>query len=163
MASLWKLPVVYVCENNLYSEYTHYSETTAGDIAARPAAFGIPVEEVDGQDVRAVYSAARRAVERARSGDGPAFLLCNTYRFHGHHVGDVDRAYYRSQDEETGWSGDRDPLQLLGDLLLAEGVADADALAKIENEIGDEVAAAVEHALAAPFPDPSEVDEHVNP
>ena len=71
MASLWKLPVVYVCENNLYSEYTHYSENTAGDIAGRPAAFGIPVEEVDGQDVRAVYSAARRAVERARSGDGP--------------------------------------------------------------------------------------------
>ena len=100
MASLWKLPVVYVCENNLYSEYTHYSENTAGDIAGRPAAFGIPVEEVDGQDVRAVYSAARRAVERTRSGDGPSFLLCNTYRFHGHHVGDVDRAYYRSEDEE---------------------------------------------------------------
>jgi pyruvate dehydrogenase E1 component alpha subunit len=163
MASLWKLPVVYVCENNLYSEYTHYSETTAGEVAARPAAFGIPVEEVDGQDVRAVYSAARRAVERARSGEGPSFLLCNTYRFHGHHVGDVDRAYYRSQDEETAWSGDRDPLQILGDRLVAEGVADADALTQIENEIGDEVAAGVEHALAAPFPDPSEVDEHVHP
>jgi pyruvate dehydrogenase E1 component alpha subunit len=163
MASLWKLPVVYVCENNLYSEYTHYSETTAGDVGARPAAFGIPVEEVDGQDVRAVYSAARRAVERGRSGDGPTFLLCNTYRFHGHHVGDVDRAYYRSQDEETEWSGDRDPLQILGEWLVAEGAADADALAQIENEVGGEVAAAMEHALAAPFPDPSEVDEHVHP
>ena len=162
MASLWKLPVVYVCENNLYSEYTHYSENTAGDVAARPAAFGIPVEEVDGQDVRAVYSAARRGVERAR-GEGPAFLLCNTYRFHGHHVGDVDRAYYRSQHEETEWSGERDPVQILGEWLVAEGLADADTLTKIENEVGGEVAGAVEHALAAPFPDPSEVDEHVHP
>ena len=74
MASLWKLPVIYVCENNLYNEYTHYSETTAGEVAARPAAFGIPTEEVDGQDARAVYAAATRAVARARAGDGPSFL-----------------------------------------------------------------------------------------
>src|SRR5438067_1915561 len=72
MASLWQLPVIYVCEQNFYNEYTHYSETTAGEVAARPAAFGIPEEEVDGQDVRAVFDAACRAVERARSGGGPA-------------------------------------------------------------------------------------------
>src|SRR5262245_13652791 len=97
MASLWKLPVVYVCENNLYNEYTHYSETTAGDLCARAEAFGVLTERVDGQDVRAVYAAARRLVERARRGEGPAFLLCDTYRFYGHHVGDVQRAYYRAK------------------------------------------------------------------
>ena len=72
MASLWKLPVVYVCENNLYNEYTHYRETTAGSVTARAEAFGIPAETVDGQDVRAVHAAALEAVERARRGDGPA-------------------------------------------------------------------------------------------
>src|SRR5215213_7838674 len=84
MAALWKLPVVYVCENNLYNEYTHFSETTAGEIAARPAAFGIPSQEVDGQDVLAVHAAAERAVARARAGDGPSFLVCSTYRYLGH-------------------------------------------------------------------------------
>src|SRR3984957_5568686 len=79
MAQLWKLPVVYVCENNMYNEYTHYSETTAGEIMARPAAFGIPAETVDGQDVRAVHATASRLVDRARSGAGPSFVLCNTY------------------------------------------------------------------------------------
>ena len=95
MASLWTLPVIYVCENNMYNEYTHYLEATAGDILARPRAFGIEAREVDGQDVRAVFAEMSELVERARAGNGPAFLLCNTYRYHGHHVGDVDRAYYR--------------------------------------------------------------------
>src|SRR3989442_15411059 len=78
MASLWKLPVIYACENNLYNEYTHYSETTAGDLLTRAEAFGIETEEVDGQDVRAVFDAATRAVERARAGGGPTFLLLAT-------------------------------------------------------------------------------------
>ncbi len=80
MASLWKLPIIYVCENNMYNEYTHFSETTAGEISARPKAFGIHTEEVDGQNVRAIYTTAKRLVERARRGEGPAFMLCNTYR-----------------------------------------------------------------------------------
>jgi acetoin:2,6-dichlorophenolindophenol oxidoreductase subunit alpha len=163
MASLWKLPVVYVCENNLYNEYTHYSETTAGDIARRPAAFGIPVEEIDGQDVRAVYEAATRAVERARAGEGPSFLVCNTYRFHGHHVGDVDRAYYRSKEEESSWVEERDPLHLLSEWLLGDGGASHEALERIEREIADEVETAVAFAVEAPFPDPGEVDQHVYP
>src|SRR6202045_1889039 len=71
MAALWKLPVIYLCENNMYNEYTHYSETTAGDVLARPAAFGIPGETVDGQDVRGVYQCAMRLVQRAREGTGP--------------------------------------------------------------------------------------------
>src|SRR5579859_5507182 len=103
MASLWKLPVIYVCENNLYNEYTHYTETTAGDLRARAEAFGIQTERIDGQDVRAVYAAAQRMVERARRGEGPAFLLCDTYRYYGHHVGDIQRVYYRPKDEEEHW------------------------------------------------------------
>src|SRR5467141_3386053 len=94
MASLWKLPVIYVCENNLYNEYTHYRETTAGEIKARPEAFGILAEVVDGQNVREVYGTATQLVERARRSGGQAFLQCDTYRYHGHYVGDIDRAYY---------------------------------------------------------------------
>ena len=161
MASLWKLPVIYACENNLYNEYTHYSETTAGELAARPAAFAIPATEVDGQDVRAVYAATARAVERARRGGGPSFLLCNTYRYHGHHVGDVDRTYYRSREEEERWRTERDPITRLAEWLLAEGAAEESALERIEAEVAGEVAAAVEHALAAPYPEPQEVSEDV--
>src|SRR2546429_7217427 len=108
MAALWRLPVLFVCENNQYNEYTRYQETTAGGVLDRPRAFGIPVQEVDGQDVHAVNEAAQTAVARARRGEGPSFLLCNTYRYRGHHVGDVDRAY-RTKAEEHGWAGDRDP------------------------------------------------------
>ncbi|MGH3019772.1 MAG: thiamine pyrophosphate-dependent dehydrogenase E1 component subunit alpha [Gaiellaceae bacterium] len=163
MAALWSLPVVYVCENNLYNEYTHYSETTAGDVAARALAFGIPVEEADGQDVRAVNGAASRAVSRGRAGEGPSFLLCNTYRFHGHHVGDVDRAYYRSKEEEAGWKRERDPIALLADRLTSEAGVGRDTLERIDREVAAAIQAAVEHALEAPFPDPREVDEHVHP
>src|SRR6202167_5320575 len=88
LAQLWKLPVIYVCENNMYTEYTHFSETTAGDILSRATAFGVEAAKVDGQDVRAVNEGGQRLVDRARSGGGPAFLLCDTYRYHGHHAGD---------------------------------------------------------------------------
>jgi acetoin:2,6-dichlorophenolindophenol oxidoreductase subunit alpha len=161
MAALWSLPVVYVCENNFYNEYTHYRETTAGGLGERPAAFGIPHEDVDGQDVRAVYAAAAGAVARARAREGPSFLVCETYRYYGHHVGDVDRAYYRSKDEEERWKAERDPLRILGAWMVEEGMADEAALERIAADAEAEVAAAAEHALAAPFPDPSEVDEHV--
>lgn len=160
MASLWKLPVIYACENNLYNEYTHYGETTAGEIGARATAFGIPVEEVDGQDVRAVHAAATRAVQRARAGEGPTFLVLNTYRFMGHHVGDVDRAYYRSKEEEQQWR-ERDPIALHAAWLVEQGIADEARLAEIDERVRAEVAAAVEAAIAAPFPDASEVDEDV--
>jgi acetoin:2,6-dichlorophenolindophenol oxidoreductase subunit alpha len=161
MASLWKLPVIYVCENNLYNEYTHFSETTAGDIAARATAFGIPAEELDGQDVRAVYDATRRAVDRARGGEGPTFLLCQTYRYYGHHVGDVDRTYYRSKEEEEQWRAERDPIALLGGWITAGGIAGEAELAAVAERVEAEIAQAAEHALTAPFPPESEVDEHV--
>jgi len=161
MAALWKLPVIYVCENNFYGEYTHFSETTAGDILARGTAFGLPSEQVDGQDVRAVYSATKKLVERARAGAGPALLVANTYRYMGHHVGDVSREYYRSKQEEQQWKTERDPIRLLGDGLVSEGHADRAALEKIQAEVKAEIASAVEFAMAAPYPNPSEVSDDV--
>lgn len=161
MAQLWQLPVVYVCENNLYNEYTHHSETTAGSMGARAEAFGMLAVEVDGQDVRAVHAAARRLVERARRGEGPAFLLCHTYRYLGHHVGDINREYYRPKAEEQLWRSERDPLALLAGWLSEAGLADAGIFEQIEQQVQAEIAAAVEYALAAPFPAPEEVDKHV--
>ena len=161
MASLWRLPVIYVCENNLYNEYTHYLETTAGDLTARPRAFGIETAEVDGQDVMAVHAAAAAAVERARAGQGPSFLLCHTYRYRGHHVGDVDRSYYRSREEEDSWLRDRDPIALLAARLTQSGATRPDELEALDEEVRTEVAAGVAFGLEAPFPDPAEVTEDV--
>jgi pyruvate dehydrogenase E1 component alpha subunit len=161
LAQLWKLPVIYVCENNLYNEYTHYTETTAGEFTARPQAFGIHTETVDGQDVRAVFAAAQRLVERARRGEGPAFLLCHTYRYRGHHVGDINRSYYRSKDEEQEWLTHRDPLKLLAGWLLAHKLTEQAVLDQIQTQVISEIEAAAQFALNAPYPDVSQVDQHV--
>ena len=161
MAALWKLPVIYVCENNLYNEYTHNSETLAGDIITRAAGFGIPGETVDGQDVRKVHATAKAMVNRVRSGAGPEFLLCNTYRFHGHHVGDVKRDYYRSKDEELMWKTERDPVKILADWLVAEKLADRAALDKIHADVDDEVKRAVKFAIDAPYPGVDKVDQDI--
>src|SRR6185369_9522364 len=142
MAALWKLPVIYVCENNQYNEYTHYSETTAGALRARAEAFGIHTESIDGQDVRAVHTAAQNCAERARGGGGPSFLLCNTYRFHGHHVGDIDRAYYRSKKEEEDWKK-RDPIALLADWLKKSRMAESKTLDAVDGEVSAEIQKAV--------------------
>jgi acetoin:2,6-dichlorophenolindophenol oxidoreductase subunit alpha len=156
MAALWRLPVIYVCENNLYNEYTHFSEVTAGSIPARAEAFGIPAEEVDGQDVLAMRAAAERAVARARSGAGPSFLLAATYRYHGHHVGDIDRAYSRKKEEEELWVTERDPIDL-----LASRIGDDAAVSELRERAEAEVADGVAYALDAPYPDASEVTDHV--
>jgi len=161
LASLWKLPVIYACENNLYNEYTHYSETTAGDLLARATAFGLPAESVDGQDVRAVYATAKRLVDRARKGEGPAFLVCNTYRYAGHHVGDINREYYRSKQEEQQWKTERDPIKNLADWLIEQKYADSAALDRMQTEVRSEMKAAVEFALAAPYPGPEEAEQDV--
>lgn len=161
MAQLWKFPVIYVCENNLYNEYTHHSESIAGSMKARAEAFGLHTEEIDGQDVRLVYLTALRLVERARRGEGPAFVLCHTYRYHGHHVGDINRAYYRSKEEEQLWKTERDPLKLLADWLTQEGLADVGIFESIEKEVRVEGEAAVQFALNAPYPAPEEVTKHV--
>jgi pyruvate dehydrogenase E1 component alpha subunit len=161
MAQLWKLPIIYVCENNLYNEYTHHSESTAGSMTARAEAFGILTIEVNGQSVRDVYATAQNVIERARRGEGPAFLLCHTYRYLGHHVGDVNRAYYRSPDEETDWKINRDPLKMLKESLIADQMADGGIFDQIEKQVQSEVEAAVEYALNAPYPQASEVSQHV--
>jgi pyruvate dehydrogenase E1 component alpha subunit len=161
LAALWKLPVVYVCENNLYNEYTHFSETTAGDMLARGAAFGMHAEGLDGQDVRVVYATAQRLVERARQGAGPAFLVCNTYRYHGHHVGDINREYYRSKQEEQEWKTKRDPIRNFAEWMVQHKVAEGAALEEIRTNVRAEMQAAVEFAIAAPYPKPEEAGEDV--
>ncbi len=161
MASLWKLPVIYVCENNLYGEYTHYTETLAGEITARAKAFGIYAETVNGQDVQLVQTTMQKLVDRARRGEGPAFLECKTYRYYGHHVGDINRAYYRSKEEEQEWRNNRDPLKLLGDKLIGQKLTDQAVLDRIQADVKTEVEAGMQFAINAPFPDPSEVREDV--
>ena len=161
LARLFTLPVIYVCENNLYTEYTRYEETTAGDILARASAFDLEAVSVDGQDVRAVYESARSLVERARRGGGPAFLLCNTYRYHGHHVGDINREYYRPKQEEQIWKTERDPIANLGKWLIEQKLADASALQQMQAETESEMKKAVEFAIAAPYPSPDEVTQDV--
>ena len=161
LAQLWKLPVIYVCENNQYNEYTHYHETTAGTILGRALAFGIEAASVDGQDVRAVHEVATRLVKRARAGGGPAFLQCDTYRYSGHHVGDINREYYRSKQEEHLWKTDRDPILVLAKWLIDLGYTDAPSLDRVTAEVRAIMEAAVKSAIAAPYPRVDEVEKHV--
>ena len=161
MAALWKLPVIYACENNLYGEYTKVEEMAAGQLTARAAAFGIETFEVDGQDVLAVFRLAQKLVSRARKNEGPFFVLLNTYRYMGHHVGDTNRDYYRSKEEETYWKTKRDPIANFGQWLQAEGLASAEDLAAIDAGVRAEAETALNYALAASYPDASEVGRHV--
>src|SRR5213596_2483625 len=158
MAALWQLPVIYVCENNLYGEYTPCGETIAGEILARAKAFGIHAETVDGQDVQAVNATMKRLVERARRGEGPAFVECRTYRYYGHHVGDVNRDY-RTREEEKEWMSTHDPLRTLAARL--KGLVDEGTFERIETDVKAEIDTGVQYALAAPYPDAKQVDEDV--
>ena len=161
MAALWKLPVIYACENNGYSEYTKTEEIAAGSITARAEAFGIEAHQVDGQDVLAVNKLATDLVARARKGEGPFFVELMTYRYHGHHAGDINRTYYRSKEEEAEWKQTRDPISLFGAWLASEGVATEAELSALRNAVKVEAKEAVEYALNAPYPDGGEVDDHV--
>src|SRR5207249_7804241 len=105
----------------------------------RATAFGLHAVSADGQDVRAVYQTAKTIVDRTRSGAGPAFLLCNTYRFMGHHVGDVNREYYRSKQEEQKWKTERDPIKVFGDWLTSQNLADRSRFDEIHAEVNSEV------------------------
>lgn len=161
MAALWSLPVIYACENNGYSEYTKTDEIAAGSITGRAEAFGIEAFKVDGQDVLAVNELAQKLVARCRKGEGPFFIELETYRYHGHHVGDINREYYRSKDEEKEWHATRDPITNFGKWLISEGVVDQAELDSIQTEITSDAAEAVAYALDAKYPDASEVDMHV--
>ena len=161
MAALWKLPVIYACENNGYSEYTATDEIAAGDILDRARAFGIEAHQVDGQDVLAVNKLATSLVARARNGEGPFFIELLTYRYHGHHVGDINRTYSRSKEEEDDWKKNKDPINSLGDWLFSEKIASQDELKNIREDIENEAHEAVLYALDAKYPNLDEVDMHV--
>jgi TPP-dependent pyruvate/acetoin dehydrogenase alpha subunit len=150
-AKVLDLPVVFVCENNWYGEFTPMQKVTAGaDIASRAEPFGIPARVVDGNDLFAVVEAAREAVERARPGGGPTLLECQTYRHYGHSKSDP--AKYRPAEEVERWKA-RDPLPIARERLLEAGI-DEDAIAAVEKATRRDLAEAVEAALAAPYPDP---------
>lgn len=151
-AQVLRLPVVYVCENNGYGEFTPMEAVTAGgDIAARAAGFGIPSGKVDGNDLEAVMGAAREAVGRARGGGGPSFIEALTYRHLGHSKSDPGA--YRPKDEVARWI-ERDPIALLRARLAGEHGVDEERLIEVEQEADEQIERAIEAALAAPYPDP---------
>jgi TPP-dependent pyruvate/acetoin dehydrogenase alpha subunit len=148
-AQVLKLPVVFVCENNGYGEFTPWDQVTAGgDIAARAASYGLPATKVDGNDLEAVMRDARQAVERARAGDGPSFLEALTYRHLGHSKSDPGA--YRPEGELERWL-ERDPIALL----RARLDVDQQELARIERDTQERIDQAIEAALAASYPDPA--------
>jgi TPP-dependent pyruvate/acetoin dehydrogenase alpha subunit len=152
-AAVLSLPVVFVCENNLYGEFTPMAQVTAGaDIAGRAAAYDIPSAVVDGNDLWAVSEAAHVAVTRARAGEGPTLLECRTYRHYGHSKSDPGK--YRPPEEVERWMA-RDPLTLARERLLGDGVTEND-LGTIEAEVEALMERAIEAARQAPFPDPDE-------
>jgi TPP-dependent pyruvate/acetoin dehydrogenase alpha subunit len=161
MAALWNLPVIYACENNGYSEYTKTEEIAAGSITARAEAFGIEAFQVDGQDVLVVNELTQTLVARARKGEGPFFMELMTYRYHGHHVGDINREYYRSKQEEQDWKDNRDPIIKFRGWLLEQGITTEQEIEAMNAEIKKDAAEAVAYAEAAAYPDASEVDMHV--
>ena len=159
IAAVWKLPVVFICENNLYGEYSRIDATTSVEnIADRAAAYGIPGVVVDGQDLAAVIDAVTTAVARARAGDGPSLLEMKTYRYSGHSRS--DQATYRPAGELDAWLA-RDPLQIHGDRLIADGIATADELAELKVAVKQSVDAAIEEAKLSPEPGQHTMFDHV--
>jgi acetoin:2,6-dichlorophenolindophenol oxidoreductase subunit alpha len=152
-AAVCDLPLLFVCENNFYGEFTPMEKVTAGgDIAARGAAYGVASHVVDGNDVFAVHAAAREAAERARSGGGPTLLECQTYRHYGHSKSDP--AKYRPKEELERWLA-RDPLAIAKAKLHETGVSEGD-IESVEEEMKARIERAIEGALAAPYPDPAQ-------
>jgi pyruvate dehydrogenase E1 component alpha subunit len=160
IAATWKLPMLYVCENNLYSAGTIAAETLAlSDVAARAAGYGIPGVVVDGNDVMAVYEAAEAAVNRARAGQGPTLIECKTYRWRGHteRPGQEDP---RPQDEIETWR-QRDPINRFAANLMDQGVLTEEAWQKMDAEILAAIEDAVKFSEESPFPDPEAAVEDI--
>lgn len=150
MAGLWKLPVIFMCENNLYGEGTpQHKQAPIADLAARAAGYGFPGIIVDGNDVLAVYEAVRMAAERARAGLGPTFVEGKTYRQRGHYEGDP--MVYRTQEEMEYWKA-RDPVVLFRRRLLEAGIFDEQTLDKVHQDVLRQLDEAVEFAKSAPIP-----------
>lgn len=160
LAAIWKLPVVFVCENNLYGEYSRIDRTTPiDDIADRAASYGMPGHVVDGQSVDAVADAMEMALTRARAGEGPTLLELKTYRYSGHSRSDP--ATYRPEGELDAWRR-RDPIDLFEATLIEEGVIDGVDRTRIESEVAEAVAQAVARAMESPEPPLSAMFEHVS-
>ncbi|MBC7952406.1 MAG: pyruvate dehydrogenase (acetyl-transferring) E1 component subunit alpha [Rhodospirillaceae bacterium] len=157
MAALWKLPVVYVIENNKYAMGTSIERSSAGgtELHKRGAAYGIPGEAVDGMNVDAVFEAATRALEHARSGQGPYILEMKTYRYRGHSMSDP--AKYRTKEEVSRMREQHDPIDTLKAKLLEAGHIDEAGLKEIDREVKVIVTDAAEFAQSSPEPDPSEL------
>ncbi|WFU71240.1 thiamine pyrophosphate-dependent dehydrogenase E1 component subunit alpha [Bradyrhizobium sp. CB2312] len=162
MASLWKLPVIYLCENNGYAVSTSVAQSHGQpDIALRAAGYGMPGVKVDGQDVSAVYEAAAQAVTRARVGDGPTLIVAETYRFDEHSFGMViSGPPYRPTEEVERYKRERDPIVLYRSELLKQGVDD-NILTAIEEDVIDAVKQAVEFALSSPTPCPDTLADYM--
>ncbi len=159
LASLWKLPVVYIVENNLYGMSVPYEKATAKlEVADRSGSYGIPGRVVDGMDVLAVRQAVAEAVERARSGDGPSLVQCQTYRWYGHSRSDPRK--YRTKEEEAAWH-DRDPLPAFAARLQQAGLASAADVHSVEALARAEIEAATEFAFGSPLPAPEELEQNV--
>ncbi|MDE1901881.1 MAG: pyruvate dehydrogenase (acetyl-transferring) E1 component subunit alpha, partial [Alphaproteobacteria bacterium] len=154
MAALWKLPVVFVLENNKYGMGTCQARHAAGDLSKRGEAYGIPGKKVDGMDVEKVRAAAEEAIAHARSGKGPMLLEMETYRFRGHSMSDP--AKYRSKEEVEEWRK-HDPIETMRDIILKEKALSEDGLKLIEREVKDTVTDAAEFAQSSPEPDASEL------
>lgn len=163
IAANWSLPMIFVCENNHYAEYSAAKDTVAGDIWRRSEPYGIPGVLVDGQVVGEVYDAARTAVDRARRGEGPTLIEASTYRWHGHVYGEdalIGAYRYREPSEVKKMRAERDPIRLHRDVCLGAGIAD-DELSGIDKAVRVEVDEAVEFALASPLPEPEQALQYL--
>ncbi len=163
LASVWSLPVLFVCENNHYGEYTAAKDVTAvrEHVAERAAGFNMPAVVVDGNDAVAVHQTAVKMVERARAGEGPCLIENKTYRYRGHHVGDGDpEKTYRTQQETDTWLA-RDPLPRFARRMMKAGMVDETELESIDSAITTRVEDAVAFAKNSPYPAAEEVTDHV--
>lgn len=161
LAAIWRLPVVFVCENNGFAESTPAAyATSVPDVASRAAGYGIPGTIANGRDVLDVFAAAKEAVDRARAGKGPTLLEVKTYRFMGHFEGDPER--YRDDEERTELAAN-DALATLGARIVADGFASEGELDTLRVELEAAVDGAVEFARASPFPDPATIELYVHP
>ena len=159
MAAIWDLPVVYVCENNLYGASTKFSTVfKVENVADRAAAYGMPGMVVDGMDVEAVYQAAGEAITRARQGGGPTLIECKTYRLVGHSRSDPRT--YRTKEEEASWQ-EKDSVPRLAKRLKEEGLATDESLEAIYKEIEQAIDEAVAFAERSPSPEPADTLKHV--
>lgn len=159
LASIWNLPVIYLCENNQYAMSMSVARSmNVDDVSVRASSYNIPGVTVDGNDTIAVYAATRAAVERARSGGGPTLIEAKTYRYKGHSKSDKQR--YRTKEEVQEWQ-EKDPIGRLSRQMTEAGLLTDAELTALEQRVADEIQAAIEYAQASPDPDPGSILEGV--